>query len=181
HQVALADPADGGIAAHRPDRLDAVCQQQGARARARRGQRGLGAGIAAADHVVVVAMEVVMHPAIISRDAVSPASRRKVGTQAATTLGAPGMATPRGAWPEIGTGLAKRIPGKRRGRTSGDVRPRFFWAGGAWRPAGPGKGADARRERNRGDPGSPAGCRHWSPRITSGSDASGQSALACDG
>src|SRR5690606_41281288 len=116
----------------------------------RRGERGVCAGMAAADHDDVVAMEVVMHPANIARGARSPAGRRKVGTQPATTLGAPGMATPRGAWPEIGTGLAKRIPGKRRGRTSGDVRPRFFWAGGAWRPAGPGKGADARRERNRG-------------------------------
>src|SRR5690606_38740625 len=29
-------------------------------------------------------------------------------------------------------------------------------------------------ERNRGDPGSPAGCRHWSPRFTSVSDATGQ-------
>src|SRR5690606_20644543 len=100
-------------------------------------QRGLGAGMAAADHDDVVAMEVVMHPAIIARGARSPAGRRKVGTQPATTLGAPGMATPRGAWPEIGTGLAKRIPGKRRGRTSGDVRPRFFGPAAHGGPRGP--------------------------------------------
>jgi hypothetical protein len=55
-QVALADAADGRVAAHCPDRLHIVGQQQGARAAACRRQRGLGAGVAAAndDHVVVV-------------------------------------------------------------------------------------------------------------------------------
>ena len=48
-QVALADAADGRVAAHLPERLDALRQQQRTRAHARRGQRGLGAGVAAAD------------------------------------------------------------------------------------------------------------------------------------
>ena len=54
HQVALADPADGRVAAHLADGLDVLGQQQHARAAARRGQRGLGAGVAAADHDDVV-------------------------------------------------------------------------------------------------------------------------------
>ena len=49
-QVALADAADRRVAAHLPERLDVVRQQQRARAHARRRQRGLGAGVAAADH-----------------------------------------------------------------------------------------------------------------------------------
>ena len=47
-QVALADAADRRVAAHLPERLDALRQQQRARAHARRGQGGLGAGMAAA-------------------------------------------------------------------------------------------------------------------------------------
>ncbi len=43
-------PADGRIAAHLPQRLDVVREQQGAPAHARSGQRGLGARMAAADH-----------------------------------------------------------------------------------------------------------------------------------
>ena len=50
HQVALADAADGRIAAHRADGFDALRQQQRARAAARRGQRGFDAGMSAADH-----------------------------------------------------------------------------------------------------------------------------------
>ncbi len=50
HQMALADPADRRVAAHLPQRLDVVCQQQRRAAHARRGQCGLGAGMAAADH-----------------------------------------------------------------------------------------------------------------------------------
>ena len=49
-QMTLADAADGRIAAHLPQRLDVVRQQQGALAHARSRQRGLGAGMAAADH-----------------------------------------------------------------------------------------------------------------------------------
>ena len=48
-QVALADAADRGVAAHLPQRLDVVGQQQGLAAHARGGERGLGAGMAAAD------------------------------------------------------------------------------------------------------------------------------------
>ena len=49
-QVALADAADGRVAAHLAERLDALREQQRARTHARSGQRGLGAGVAAADH-----------------------------------------------------------------------------------------------------------------------------------
>ena len=49
-QVALADAADRGVAAHRAERLDVVGEQQRGRAHARRGERGLGPGVTAADH-----------------------------------------------------------------------------------------------------------------------------------
>jgi hypothetical protein len=48
-EVALADAADRGVAAHLPQRLDVVREQQRGTAHARRGERGLGAGVAAAD------------------------------------------------------------------------------------------------------------------------------------
>ena len=48
-QVTLADAADRRVAAHLPERFDALRQQQRAHAHARRGQGGLGAGVAAAD------------------------------------------------------------------------------------------------------------------------------------
>ena len=60
-QMALADPADGRVAAHRADGLDVVGQQQGARTAACGRQRGLGAGVAAADDDHVVAVEGVSH------------------------------------------------------------------------------------------------------------------------
>jgi hypothetical protein len=47
-EVALANAADAGVAAHLPQRLDVVREQQRLAAHARRGQRGLGAGMAAA-------------------------------------------------------------------------------------------------------------------------------------
>ena len=49
HQVALADAADAGVAAHRAQGFDVVRQQQRLRAHARGGQRRLGAGVAATD------------------------------------------------------------------------------------------------------------------------------------
>jgi hypothetical protein len=49
-QVALADAPDGRIARHLAERLDAVGEQQGAAAHARRGQRGFRAGMAASHH-----------------------------------------------------------------------------------------------------------------------------------
>jgi hypothetical protein len=49
-QVALADAADRGVAAHLPQRLDVVGEQQGGAAHAGRGQGGLGAGMATAHH-----------------------------------------------------------------------------------------------------------------------------------
>ena len=48
-EVPLADPADGRVAAHLPERLDALGEQQGLGARPGRGERRLGAGVAAAD------------------------------------------------------------------------------------------------------------------------------------
>ncbi len=66
HQVALADAADGRVAAHRADRLDAVAEQQGARTGTRGGERGFGAGVTTADHDDVVAGGV-MH--VVARSA----------------------------------------------------------------------------------------------------------------
>ena len=53
HQMALAQAADGRIAAHLADGLEFVGQQQGARAEPRRRRRRLTAGVASAndDHV----------------------------------------------------------------------------------------------------------------------------------
>ena len=48
-EVPLADPPDGRVAAHLPQRLDALGKQQRLRPRPRRGERRLGAGMAAAD------------------------------------------------------------------------------------------------------------------------------------
>ena len=48
-QMALADAADGRVAAHLAQRFDVLRQQQRAHAHAGRGERGLGAGVAAAD------------------------------------------------------------------------------------------------------------------------------------
>ena len=50
HQVALADAADAGVAAHLPQCLDVVREQQRAAAHARCGQRGLSACVATADN-----------------------------------------------------------------------------------------------------------------------------------
>ncbi len=47
-QVTFADAADRRVAAHLPERLDALRQQQRTHAHARRGQSGLGAGVPAA-------------------------------------------------------------------------------------------------------------------------------------
>ncbi len=48
-QMALADAADGRVAAHRAHGFDGVGQQQGVRAGTRGGHAGFGAGVAAAD------------------------------------------------------------------------------------------------------------------------------------
>ncbi len=68
-QMTLADAADGRIAAHLAEGFDIVGQQQGARTQTRGGERGLGAGMAAADddHIVVVCA--------VGHDADSAASR----------------------------------------------------------------------------------------------------------
>ena len=53
-QMPLADATDRRIAAHLPQRLYIVCDQKGAGTHARRRERRLGAGMAAADHNHVV-------------------------------------------------------------------------------------------------------------------------------
>ena len=54
HEVALAQPADRGVAGHLADGFEPVGQQQRAGAHPRRRGRGLAAGVAAADHDHVV-------------------------------------------------------------------------------------------------------------------------------
>ena len=49
-EVSLADPTDGRVAAHLPEGLEAMGEQQCCRAHAGRRQRGLGAGVATTDH-----------------------------------------------------------------------------------------------------------------------------------
>ncbi len=49
-QVTLADAADGRVAGHLPERIDAVRQQQGVGAHARSRKRGFGTRMPAADH-----------------------------------------------------------------------------------------------------------------------------------
>ena len=49
-QVTLADTAYSRVAGHLPQLLDALGEQQRGHAHARRGKRGLGAGMAATDH-----------------------------------------------------------------------------------------------------------------------------------
>ena len=61
HQVAFADTADGRVARHLPQGIDAVGQQQGTRAQARRGQGSLGPGVAAADDNHLVLLFTVAH------------------------------------------------------------------------------------------------------------------------
>ena len=48
-EMALSNPADRGVAAHLPERLEAVGQQQRRRAHACGRERGLGTGMTAAD------------------------------------------------------------------------------------------------------------------------------------
>ena len=50
HQVSLADTADRRVTAHLAEGFYIVGQQQGTCATTRRGQRGLGTGVAATDH-----------------------------------------------------------------------------------------------------------------------------------
>ena len=54
HQMALADPADRGIARHLPERFQLVGQQQRPRAHAGGGRGGLTSRVAAADHDDIV-------------------------------------------------------------------------------------------------------------------------------
>ena len=47
--MSFADAADGRVAGHLPERLDAMGEQQGRAAHAGSGERGLGSCVAAAD------------------------------------------------------------------------------------------------------------------------------------
>jgi len=49
-QMPFADPADRRIATHRTQRVEVMREQQRPGTHARAGQRGLGAGVATADH-----------------------------------------------------------------------------------------------------------------------------------
>jgi len=76
HQMALADAADAGVAAHLPKRLDVVRQQQRGAAHTCGGQRGLGAGMAATndDHIKRLGVQ---HAAILrSAPGAAPADDR---------------------------------------------------------------------------------------------------------
>lgn len=67
HQMALADPANGRVAAHLTDTLEALGEQQGARAHARRRMGRLGAGMAAAhddDVIPLIELHSRIHPVI---------------------------------------------------------------------------------------------------------------------
>ena len=50
HEMALAEPTDGGIAGHRPDAFTGEADQCGRRAHARRNSRSLATGMASAHH-----------------------------------------------------------------------------------------------------------------------------------
>ncbi len=58
-EMPLADAADRRVAAHLAQRFDVLRQQQRAHAHAGRGQRGLGAGVAAADDDATVVSRIV--------------------------------------------------------------------------------------------------------------------------
>ena len=80
HEVSLADAADAGVAAHLPQRLDVVRQQQRRAAHARGGQGGLGARVATANNDDVKRLRV-QHAAILRRH---PSSPRRHGAHATT-------------------------------------------------------------------------------------------------
>lgn len=59
--MAFADAADGGVARHLAEGFDIVAEQKRLRAHARSGERGFGAGMAAADHDYIVLFGVNHH------------------------------------------------------------------------------------------------------------------------
>ena len=61
HQMALADPADRGIARHFPERFQLVGQQQRARAHPGGGRGGLASGVPAADDDDVEIIRILAH------------------------------------------------------------------------------------------------------------------------
>src|SRR5690606_2384554 len=132
HQVALADAADGRVAAHLPHGLDAVGQQQGARAHPGRRQGGLGAGVAAADHDDVVAAG---HGGLggsgpgLSRARVGDASEgRPVGTEPASLSRHLPRPTPGGV-DQTEQGLVRRVAGMPGpGAPGGERQALFYWA-----------------------------------------------------
>src|SRR5690606_14024038 len=94
-----------------------------------------------------------------------PGAGRKVGTLPACIHLAPGLASVKGGAAGDWNRAGHAQPGEAKGPDVGGHPAPFFWVGpvkggGArrLRTVSTG-GADARRERNRGDPVSPAGCR----------------------
>ena len=81
HQMTLADTADGRVAAHCAHGLHVVGQQQRARAGAGGRQRGLGAGMAAADDDHVVVVEAGAHRGFRARDRAGGGSGKQVRLQ----------------------------------------------------------------------------------------------------
>ena len=131
-QVALADAADGRVAAHRADGFHVVGQQQGAGAGARGRQRGLGAGMAAADDDDVVVVEGSVHGFILAspRPAglIEGAGAGKIGTVSALTLIAPVVASDQGRRLVIGTGASRVHCGGAPGPVVGGLPAPFLFA-----------------------------------------------------
>src|SRR5690606_20743478 len=105
----------------------------------------------------------------------------EVGTLPATLFPAPGLASVLGGAAGDWNRAGQAQPGEAKGPdVGGHPAPFFLWPALRLqeRPGAPGRGADARRERNRGDPVSPAGSRLGNfvalDLITSYSDATGQ-------
>ena len=112
-EVALADAADGRVAAHLADGFEVLGEQQGAGAQARGGRGGFGAGVAAADHdhvKGVVAAHIGRHSSAAA-DRSAPGRRRDALWQ--------------GISPEARHGLAgASVPASRSIRTEGRHRTR---------------------------------------------------------
>ena len=87
-QMALADAADGRVAAHLTERLDVVRQQQSLATHAGAGQGGLGASMATANHddVKLLRVRVSEHGEVL----VHPGRRSQEVTPADTVTGLTG-------------------------------------------------------------------------------------------
>ena len=93
-QVALADAADGRVAAHLPDGLEALRQQQRARTTAGGSRSGFRTGVSAADHNDV---KVLIHRTIqsgIRAGILNPRSRCREPRRNQSPLGPGGLPKP---------------------------------------------------------------------------------------